>query len=89
MDIADVKIGQELVYLTVFNKLDYGPRIRVTQIDGPRVVGIVLHPMSGPWPTDSPFLGLAMDFRLPEDVPGELGVAWVGQDTLVGKEDRP
>jgi len=69
MGIADVEIGQELVYLTVFHKLDYGPHIRVTQIDGPRIIGVVLHPMSGPWPTGSQFLGLAANFRLPEDVP--------------------
>ncbi len=72
MNIADVEVGQELVYLTVLNKLDYGPRIRVTQIDDYRIIGVVLQPMSGPWPVGSQFLGCVGNFHLPEDVPEEV-----------------
>jgi len=69
MDIADVKIGQELVHQSGKPWREYGPRIRVTSLDGPRVIGVVLDPMQNPWPVDSEFLGLANDFCLPEDVP--------------------
>lgn len=69
MDIADVEIGQELVCQSFKPWREYGPRIRVTSLDHPRVIGIVLDSMQNPWPVGSEFLGLAMNFCLPEDVP--------------------
>lgn len=69
MNIADVKIDQELVYRSRYFRGEYGPHIRVTSIDELQITGIVLHPMNGPWPMDSQFLGLAEDFCLPVEVP--------------------
>ncbi|HUW96429.1 MAG TPA: hypothetical protein VMW58_11640 [Anaerolineae bacterium] len=69
MDIADVEIGQELVYRSGQPWREWGPRIRVTSLDGPRVIGVVLDPMWNPWPVDSEFLGLATCFCLPGDGP--------------------
>lgn len=34
-----------------------------------RIIGVVIDPMEAPWPVGSQFLGLAVDFCLPEDVP--------------------
>ncbi|GAI67019.1 unnamed protein product [marine sediment metagenome] len=69
MDIASIEVGQELVYLSIGPGGRYGPRIRVTRIDGRRVIGTVLDPMQNPWPVGSSFSGLPLSFRLPEDVP--------------------
>lgn len=71
MDIASIEVGQELVHQSCVPWKEYGPRIRVTQIDGLRVIGTILDPMQAPWPVDSQFLGLARAFLLPEDVPAE------------------
>lgn len=71
MEIANIEVGQELVHRSPGPGGKYGPRIRVTQIDSPRITGIVLDPMQNPWPVDSQFLGVAVDFCLPENVPAE------------------
>lgn len=34
-----------------------------------RIIGVVIDPMEAPWPVGSQFLGLAVDFDIPEDVP--------------------
>lgn len=72
MNIADMKIDQELIYRSRYFRGEYGPHIRVTGIDELQITGIVLHPMNGPWPTGSQFLGLAEDLCLPEEVPTDL-----------------
>lgn len=72
MNIIHVKIDQELVYRSRYFRGEYGPHIRVTNIDERQIMGIVLHPMNGPWPTGSQFLGLAVNFCLPEEVPDYL-----------------
>ncbi len=68
MNIIDVKIDQELVYRSRYFRGEYGPHIRVTSIDKRQLTGVVLHPMNGPWPINSQFLGLVEDFCLPEEV---------------------
>ena len=69
MNITGVEIDQELIYRSRYFRGEYGPHIRVTGIEGFQITGIVLHPMSGPWPTGLQFLGLVEDFCLPEEVP--------------------
>lgn len=91
MQIAKVKVDQELVYRSRYMGREYGPRIRVTEIQRAgaeesqivyrdaarraqsvsrdRVIGVVLDSMGQAWPVDSQFLGLVVDFHLPEDIP--------------------
>ncbi len=87
MDIADISIGQELVYLSFWPKSRPGPRIRITETTLGHVVGVVVDAMGNVWEEGSEFLCLPRHLHLPGDVP-PVQVYRGGPDSPYGKKRR-